>query len=182
MASGNVHEHLFHLCSLHLEQWLDHCSKNQIHGLFSLAGCRHDEPFVILQHCQPVLNICGIVAEAVCRFQSCDVHKGGGSDFCDQLFLAVGLGSEEGGLLKAVQSAHMARAVNHLMEGCGVVFRSFLELCQKRKRNGVVRGTVEGSVALFVVQLYARSLQVVAYDAFCLLVGVRMLCFSCLES
>ena len=147
-------------------------SEDQVHGLFSLARGGDDEPFVVLQHSQPVLNICRVVAEAVCRFQSCDVHKGGGSDLCDQLFLAVGLRSEEGCLFKAIQSAHMARAVDQFVEGRGVVFGGFSELGQKRKRNGVVRGTVEGSVAVFVVQLYARSLQVVAYDGFCLLVGV----------
>lgn len=66
------------------------------------------------------------------------MDEGRGSDFCDKLFLAVGLGSEEGGFLEAVQSAHMACAVDQFVEGRGVVFGGFSELGQKRERDGVV--------------------------------------------
>ena len=59
----------------------------------------------------------------------------------------------------------MSCAVGQFVEGRAVILSGFCELGQKRKRDGVGGGTVEGSVALLMVQLYAGSLQVVAYDS-----------------
>ena len=139
--------------------------------LFSLAGCRHDEPLVAFQHLEPVLNICGIVVETCRRFKASEIDKGRGSDFGNQFFLGVCLRTEECGFVQSVQPLGMACGVNEFVEGCAVVFRGFLELRQKGKCDGIVRGTVEGPVALLMVELYARRFEIVAYDAFGLLVG-----------
>ena len=146
-------------------------TEDEGNSLFSLAGCRHDEAFVAFQHLEPVLNICGVVAEALCRFQPGGVHKGRRANLCDKFLFAVSLAPEVGSSGNSVQPLGVSRAVNEFVEGCAVILCGFLELCQKGKCNGIVRGTVEGPVALLMVELYARSLQVVAYDALCLLVG-----------
>ena len=100
------------------------------------------------------------------------MDKGRSSYFRDEFFFGVRFRAEEGGSGDSVQPLGVSRAVDQFVEDRGVVFGGFLELGQQRKRDGIVRGTIEGSVALFVVQLYAGSLQVVAYDGFGLLVGV----------
>lgn len=55
-------------------------AEDHIHGLFSFACCAHDETLVVAQHLQPVLNIRGVVAEAMIGFKPAVVQQRSASD------------------------------------------------------------------------------------------------------
>ena len=63
-----------------------HCAEDQIDSLFSFACRADDEAFIIFQHLQPALDICGVVAQAVGGFETCMVYENGSADFCHQFF------------------------------------------------------------------------------------------------
>ena len=64
-APGYPHKIIFqgHHISLHMGRRASaRTPQNQIHSLFGFAGRAHDETLVTLQHGQPVLDVCRIVA------------------------------------------------------------------------------------------------------------------------
>ncbi len=78
----------------------------------------------------------------------------------------------EGGLLKAVQAADVSCAVRQFVEGCAVIFSRFRKLLDTGKHHAVGEGCVVGSIAAFVDDPHAASLDVCGDDVFCGLVDV----------
>ena len=64
-------------------------AKHQADRLFCFAGCAHDEPFVIAQNLEPVLNVSSRIAETACRLKARVIDKSRSADFRNQFFLAV---------------------------------------------------------------------------------------------
>ena len=129
--------------------------QNQVDRLFGSARCTNDEPLVILQHLQPVLEIGRVVAEAAAGFQADVIHQDSGSNLCDQLFLAVVFRSEEGRLAQSVQPLGVSGAVGQFMEDRAVILCGADELLADGEYHFIGGGSVESPVTFFVGELHA---------------------------
>ena len=129
--------------------------QDHLDGFLRLARGADNEALVVFQDVKPILYVSGAVAEAVRRFQTSCVHQRRCAYFCYKLFFGIRFRTEERGLFQPIQALAVAGGMGQLVERGAVIFGSFGELRSKRKRDGIVDGTVTGLIAFDVLQLYA---------------------------
>ena len=88
----------------------------------------NDQPLVVTQSLQPVLNVCCIVAEAARRFKTAVTDESRSAEFCDQFFFAVCIRTEECCFAQAIQAACMSCTVREFMECSAVIFSCAFKL------------------------------------------------------
>lgn len=90
---------------------LKRAAENQVYGSLRIGGDMNDEPAVLFQLFNPVLNVCGGVAICVLIGDTCDSAKESCTHLGNQFFLAVKLISKT--VAKgAIQAAFVPGAVN----------------------------------------------------------------------
>ena len=89
-----------------------------------------------------------------------------GSDFRNQLFLAVGFGTEERGFAQAVQALAVACGMGQFVKGGAVIFGGCGELASLRQGDGIGGGAIEGAVSRCMGQRNAFPLTIGGNDGF----------------
>ena len=104
--------------------------------------------------------------EGLRRFQSAMTDKGRAPDLCNQFFFAVLFAAEVCGRFQSCKPFHVARAVNHFMEGGSVILGSFGELGQERKNDPIGGGLIKCSIPFGMFQTDALTLYICGDDVF----------------
>src|ERR1700684_16628 len=99
-----------------------HANENQGHRSLRVGGCMNDEPVILFQRGDPVLDVSSGVAVGVLVGDACDSAKKGSAHLGYQFLFAVKLISAAGAK-DAMQTALVAGAVNQLVKERAVIVR-----------------------------------------------------------
>ena len=145
--------------------FLKRAAENQVHGSLRVGGCMNDEPVILFQRGDPVLDVSSGVAVGVLVGDAYDSEKKGRAHLGYQFLFAVKLISEA--VAKdAMQTALMACAVHQFVKQGAVIVRCIDETGPRGHVDGIGRGPVVSAVLARAVEIESGAVLPSGSDTF----------------
>jgi len=145
--------------------FLKRAAEDQVHGSLRVGGCMNDEPVILFQRGDPVLDVGSGVAVGVLVGDAYDSAKKGRAHLGYQFLFAVKLISEA--VAKdAMQTALVAGAVYQLVKERAVIVRRIDEAGTRGHVDGIGRGPVVSAVLAGAVEIECGAILPSGNDAF----------------